>query len=189
MKTRKNSSEISWPLEHDSIICKYISIKLESWTYRICNWKKMFCGFINLFCIYSLSHIHGLWLRYWRDRMLIPGVPISHFSTGVHSKFENVTLWSSMKQMPWHPVIASSQLILMSGPPMICMIILEKSLNKGYINKREHTSYYNHLPIDSNFLSGVKLKSWVILKNCNSWMMKCVLDENLLDFRWLEIFW
>ena len=72
------------------------------------------------FFIYSLSHIHGLWLKYWRDRMLIPGVPMSYFSgggTGVHSKFENVILWLSMKQMPWHPVIPSSQFILVSGAP------------------------------------------------------------------------
>ena len=168
------------------------------------------CIFKIVFCIYSLPHIHGLWLKYWWDRMLIPGVPISYFSTGVHSKFENVTLWSSMKQMPWHPVIASSQLILMSGPPMIWMIILEKRLNKGYVNKRDHTFYYNHLSIISNFLPWVKLKSWVVLKNYNSWMMKftvlkngssfritflvlyqCVLDENSLDFmhifRWFLI--
>ena len=166
--------------------------------------------FKTLFCIYSLPHIHGLWLKYWWDRMLIPGVPISYFSTGVHSKFENVTLWSSMKQMPWHPVIASSQLILMSGPPIIWMMVLEKRLNKGYVNKRDHTFYYNRLSIISNFLSWVKLKSWVVLKNYNSWMMKftvlkngssfritflvlyqCVLDENSLDFmhifRWFLI--
>ena len=90
--------------------------------------------------------------------------------------------------MPWHPVIASSQLILISGPPMIWMIIFEKRLNKGYLNERNHTSYHNHFSILSDFLSQVKLKSWLVLKNCHSWIMKFTVIKNRIK-SWTKHFW